>query len=139
MAKIDAVVNKIRKVLESHAAVEISGGPAESSLDALDTLWLLSFFCNSAIRAGMQVTSKGQKKPKALYALPGNARPEYLLNEFTKAGKGAAEGDTIEVLCASEADVYQTKDDLDDYGTGRSKKDAEQEAARAAWEELTGA
>ncbi|HMD07213.1 MAG TPA: hypothetical protein VKH63_06730 [Candidatus Acidoferrum sp.] len=121
MAKPDPVVSKIRKALESYSAVEIPGGPVETSLRALDTLWLLSFFCNPAIRAGMQITPKGQKKPKALYALPGNGRPEFLLNEFTLAAKDAAEGDVLEVLCASEADVYQTKDDLDDYGTGRSK------------------
>jgi hypothetical protein len=121
MAKPDAVVSKIRRVLEPHPAVEITGGPVETSLRALDTLWLLSFFCNPAIRTGMQITPKGQKKPKALYALPGNGRPEFLLNEFTPAAKDAAEGDVLEVLCASEADVYQTKDDLDDYGTGRSK------------------
>jgi hypothetical protein len=121
MAKPDAVVNKIRKSLETVPAVELAGGPVESSLDALDTLWLLSFFCNSAIRAGMQVTPKGQKKPKPLYALPGNARPEYILSEFTPNLNDVADGDLIEVLCASEADVYETKDDLDDYGTGRTK------------------
>ncbi|HKO05788.1 MAG TPA: hypothetical protein VJW51_13615 [Candidatus Acidoferrales bacterium] len=122
MPKPDAVVNKIRKALESRAPVEISPGPVETTLDALDTLWLLSYFCNPAIRAGLQVTRRGEKKPRALYALPGNSRVEYSLDEFSKAAKDVQEGDVLELLCAGESDVYGTKDDLDDYGTGRSKE-----------------
>jgi hypothetical protein len=140
--KPDAVLNKIRKALEGCATADIRGGPVETTLDALDTIWLLGFFCNPAIRAGLQVIPKGQKKAKALYSLPGNVRVEYTLNEFANAAKDVQEGDVLELLCASETDVYQTKDDLDDYGTGRSKaeiaaiKKALREAARL-W--ITGA
>lgn len=105
MAKPDLVVNKIRKALEKYPAVEIAGGPVESSLDVLDTIWLLGYFGNPAMRAGMQLTPKGPKKAQALYALPGNSRPEYSLNEFAKAAGAAHQGDVIEVLCASEADL----------------------------------
>ena len=123
MPKPDPVVNKIRKALEGCAATEIAGGPVTAPLDALDTVWLLALFCNAAVRCALQITPRVQKKPKALSALPGNTRPEHCLEEFSKAAKEAQEGDTLEVLCASEADVYDAKDDLDDYGTGRSTRE----------------
>jgi hypothetical protein len=114
VAKPDTVVNKIRKALEKYPAVEVSGGPVEVSLDSLDTIWLLGYFGNPAMRAGMQLTPKGQKKPKALYALPGNSRPEYSLSEFAKAANVAQEGDVFEVFSVSEPDMNEGREEVED-------------------------
>lgn len=114
MAKPDTVVNKIRKALEKYPAVEVSDGPVEATLEALDTIWLLGYFGNPAMRAGMQLTSEGHKKPKALYALPGNSRPEYSLSEFAKAASAAQECDLIEVFSVSEPDMNEGREEVED-------------------------
>ena len=118
MAKPDTVVNKIRRAVEKYPAAEVSGGPVEATLQALDTIWLLGYFGNPAMRAGMQTTPKGQEKPKALYALPGNSRLEYSLGEFAKAASAAQEGDVIEVFSVSEPDMNEGREGnevKDDY------------------------
>lgn len=114
MPKPDTTVSKIRKALETHPAAEIAGGPVEAPLAALDTVWLLSYYGYPEMRAGMQIIPKGEKKPKALYALPGNSRPEYSLNEFAKAAAEAQEGDVVEVLAASEHEMNPPRAEKED-------------------------
>ena len=135
MPKPDTTVNKIRRALEDYPAAEIGGGPVETTMDALNTIWLLAYFCNPAVRVGMQVTPKGEKKPKALYALPGNSRPEYVLSEFAKAASGLQEEDAVEVFSVSEADMTSGRPEevdspAEEGGTTAATKQALRAAAR---------
>ena len=40
----DVTANEIRRALEGYPAVKIRGGPVETIMDALDTIWLLAYF-----------------------------------------------------------------------------------------------
>lgn len=73
MAKPDTVVNKIRKALEKYPAVEVSGGPVEVSLDLLDTIWLLGYFGNPAMRAALQRDKKSPRLCTLSPAIPASS------------------------------------------------------------------